>query len=113
MQSTGGAGGDHDQPMAYEPAAGVAAGWHQWEDISARHASISLSQTLELLRATVGEAPPGTGLPELLRDVSWRVAPGSVSRTCLFVVVTAGGGFGVWCIVKVMFAGVDWFLGSR
>ncbi|KAF0295561.1 Ubiquitin carboxyl-terminal hydrolase 25 [Amphibalanus amphitrite] len=67
----GGAGGD--QPMAEEPedCASTATSW-QWEDLSARHAAISLPQTLDLLKATVAAALPDTSVKEVLKEAALR-----------------------------------------
>ncbi|XP_043194604.1 ubiquitin carboxyl-terminal hydrolase 25-like [Amphibalanus amphitrite] len=67
----GGAGGD--QPMAEEPedCASTATSW-QWEDLSARHAAISLPQTLDLLKATVDAALPDTSVKEVLKEAALR-----------------------------------------
>ena len=68
LQCAGGAGGD--QPMADEPSAGAAAAsdW-QWEDLSARHAGISLPHTLDLLKTMAAAALPDTDVKEVVKEV--------------------------------------------
>ena len=54
-----------------EEAASVPAG-REWEDLSARHAAISLPQTLDLLKTTVVDAGPDATVTDVIREVGWR-----------------------------------------
>ena len=68
--------------MAEEPAAAAAgaaaAGW-EWEDLSARHASISLPYTLELLKSSVADADDDAAVMDVIKEVRQRPpGPGTV-----------------------------------
>ena len=83
IQSTGDAGGDQamaDEPEP-EPGSGTEAADWEWEDLSARHAGISLPHTLDLLKATVGDAARDAPVADVIKEVGDAIAADADART--------------------------------